>query len=94
MDEFEENFNSFSEDEDNMFVRDMLLSEASDLHDCYNYIFDFSRQYPSEELTVILEYVRLAGVGLLAAYDIMDNKLLDKSDAVEYNWVPNNEEGE
>lgn len=90
MDNFEESFNNFSEDEDNMFVRDMLLSEASDLQDCYRYIFDFNNQHPSEELTVILEYVRLAGVGLLAAYDIMDDKILDKSDVVDYNWVPNN----
>lgn len=94
MDNFEESFNSFSEDEDNIFVRDMLLSEASDLQDCYNYIFDFNRQCPSEELTVILEYVRLAGVGLLAAYDIMDSKMFDKSDVVDYNWVPNSKEGE
>ena len=88
-DNFDENFEEFSVNEDLLFTKDMLLSQAGELHDCYRYIYDFSRQHPCEELAVVLEYVRLAQVGLVRAFDVLDDKLFDAHEAQEYTWIPN-----
>ena len=87
--EFEKNFEEFSFNEDMLFTRDMILSEASDLQEVYRYIYDFHRQHPSDELATVLECVRLAKLGLERGYDIIDNKLFDKSEAQDYTWIPN-----
>lgn len=87
-DDFNESFEEFSKEEDMMFTRDMLLSQASELQDVYRYIFDFNRQHPCEELAVVLRYVELARIGLENAYDVLDDKLFDISDAQDYTWLP------
>ena len=87
-DDFNESFEEFSKDEDMLFCKDMLLSQACELQDTYRYIYDFNRQHPCEELAVVLRYVELARIGLENAYDVIDNKLFDKSEAQDYTWVP------
>lgn len=94
MDNFEESFNSFSEDEDMEFIRQMLLQEACELQEAYQYLYDANRQYQSDKLTTIVEYVRLSKIAIENAFDLIDNEMLDKSTAVDYNWVPNIKEGE
>ena len=88
-DNFDENYEEFSKEEDMMFTRDMLLSQSSDLQDTYRYIYDFHRQHPCEELAVVLRYVELARIGLEQAFDVLDDKLFDSSEAQSYNWIPN-----
>lgn len=88
-DNFDENFEEFSVNEDLMFTRDMLLTQAGELQDAYNYIRDFNRQHPYEELTTALEYVRLCTIGLEQAYQILDDKLFDTHEAQDYTWLPN-----
>ena len=90
-DEFDKNFEEFSKDEDMMFCKDMILSQAGELQDCYRYIYDFHRQHPCEELAVVLRYVELARIGLENGYDVLDDKLFDSSEQKEYNWVPTKE---
>ena len=87
-DKFEDSFNEFSKDEDMMFCKDMILSQAGELQEVYRYIYDFHRQHPCEELAVVLRYVELARVGLEQAFDILDDKLFDSSEGKDYNWVP------
>lgn len=87
-DNFDENYEEFSVNEDMMFTRDMLLSQASELQDVYRYIYDFHRQHPCEELAVVLRYVELARIGLENAYDVLDDKLFDSSEWKDYNWIP------
>ena len=87
-DNFDENYEEFSKDEDMMFCKDMLLSQASELQETYRYIYDFHRQHPCEELAVVLRYVELARVGLENAYDVLDDKLFDTHEAQDYTWVP------
>lgn len=87
-DNFDENYEEFSVNEDMMFTRDMLLSQASELQDVYRYIYDFHRQHPCEELAVVLRYVELARIGLENAYDVLDDKLFDSSEGKDYTWVP------
>lgn len=87
-DNFDENYEEFSVNEDIMFTRDMLLSQASELQDVYRYIYDFHRQHPCEELAVVLRYVELARIGLENAYDVLDDKLFDSSEWKDYNWIP------
>lgn len=86
-DNFDENYEEFSVNEDMMFTRDMLLSQASELQDVYRYIYDFHRQHPCEELAVVLRYVELARIGLENAYDVLDDKLFDSSEWKDYNWI-------
>ena len=88
-DEFDKNFEEFSKDEDMMFCKDMILSQAGELQEVYRYIYDFHRQHPCEELAVVLRYVELARIGLENGYDVLDNKLFDKSEAQDYTWTPN-----
>ncbi|QDB74061.1 hypothetical protein [Aeromonas phage 4L372D] len=88
IDKFEDSFSEFSKDEDMMFCKDVILSQAGELHDTYKYIYDFHRQHPCEELAVVLRYVELARIGLENAYDVLDNKLFDKSEAQDYTWIP------
>lgn len=88
-DEFDKNFEEFSKDEDMLFCKDMLLSQACELQNTYRYIYDFNRQHPCEELAVVLRYVELARIGLENAYDVIDNKLFDAHEAQDYTWVPN-----
>lgn len=88
-DNFDENYEEFSVNEDLMFTRDMLLAQAGELQDTYKYVYDFNRQHPSETLTTVLEYVRLCTIGLEQAYQILDDKLFDSSEAKEYTWIPN-----
>ena len=87
-DKFEDSFNEFSKDEDMMFCKDMILSQAGELQEVYRYIYDFHRQHPCEELAVVLRYVELARVGLEQAFDILDDKLFDSSEGKDYTWVP------
>ena len=87
-DNFDENYEEFSKEEDMMFCKDMLLSQAGELQEAYRYIYDFHRQHPCEELAVVLRYVELARIGLENAYDVLDNKLFDISDAQDYTWLP------
>ena len=87
-DNFDENYEEFSKEEDMMFTRDMLLSQASELQDVYRYIYDFHRQHPCEELAVVLRYVELARIGLEQAFDVLDDKLFDSSEWKDYNWIP------
>lgn len=87
-DNFNEDYEEFSVNEDMMFTRDMLLSQASELQDVYRYIFDFNRQHPCEELAVVLRYVELARIGLENAYDVLDDKLFDSSEGKDYTWIP------
>ncbi len=87
-DNFDENYEEFSVNEDMMFTRDMLLSQASELQDIYRYIYDFHRQHPCEELAVVLRYVELARIGLENAYDVLDDKLFDSSEGKDYTWIP------
>lgn len=87
-DKFEDSFSEFSKDEDMMFTRDMLLSQASELQDVYRYIYDFHRQHPCEELAIVLRYVELARIGLENAHDVIDNKLFDTHEAQDYTWIP------
>lgn len=79
-DNFDENYEEFSVNEDLLFTKDMLLSQAGELQDCYRYIYDFHRQHPCEELAVVLRYVELARIGLEQAFDILDDKLFDSSE--------------
>ena len=88
-DNFDENFEEFSVNEDMIFTRDMLLSQASELQDVYRYIYDFHRQHPCEELAVVLRYVELARIGLENAYDVLDDKLFNSGEGKDYTWVPN-----
>lgn len=87
-DNFDENYEEFSVNEDMMFTRDMLLSQAGELQDVYRYIYDFHRQHPCEELAVVLRYVELARIGLENAYDVLDDKLFDSSEGKDYTWLP------
>ena len=87
-DNFDENYEEFSKDEDMLFCKDMLLSQACELQDTYRYIYDFNRQHPCEELAVVLRYVELARIGLENAYDVIDNKLFDTHEAQDYTWIP------
>lgn len=87
-DNFDENHEEFSVNEDMMFTRDMLLSQASELQDVYRYIYDFHRQHPCEELAVVLRYVELARIGLEQAFDVLDDKLFDSSEGKDYTWIP------
>lgn len=87
-DDFNENYEEFSVNEDLMFTRDMLLSQASELQDTYRYIYDFNRQHPCEELAVVLRYVELARIGLEQAFDVLDDKLFDTHEAQDYTWIP------
>ena len=87
-DNFNENYEEFSVNEDMMFTRDMLLSQASELQDVYRYIYDFHRQHPCEELAVVLRYVELARIGLEQAFDVLDDKMLDSSEGKDYTWIP------
>ena len=87
-DNFDENYEEFSVNEDMMFTRDMLLSQASELQDVYRYIYDFHRQHPCEELAVVLRYVELARIGLEQAFDVFDDKLFDSSEGKDYTWIP------
>ena len=87
-DNFDENYEEFSVNEDMMFTRDMLLSQASELQEVYRYIYDFHRQHPCEELAVVLRYVELARIGLENAYDVLDDKLFDSSEGKDYTWIP------
>lgn len=84
-DNFDENYEEFSVDEDMIFTRDMLLSQAGELQDVYRYIYDFHRQHPCEELAVVLRYVELARIGLENGYDVIDNKLFEIS-GVNFTW--------
>ena len=88
-DNFDENYEEFSVDEDLLFTKDMLLSQAGELQDVYRYIYDFHRQHPCEELAVVLRYVELARIGLENGYDVLDDKLFDTSEAQDYTWIPN-----
>ena len=85
---FDENYEEFSVNEDMMFTRDMLLSQASELQEVYRYIYDFHRQHPCEELAVVLRYVELARIGLENAHDVIDDKLFDSSEGKDYTWIP------
>lgn len=87
-DNFDENYEEFSVNEDLLFTKDMLLSQASELQDVYRYIYDFHRQHPCEELAVVLRYVELTRIGLENAYDVLDDKLFDSSEWKDYNWIP------
>ena len=87
-DNFDENYEEFSKEEDMMFCKDMLLSQAGELQDVYRYIYDFHRQHPCEELAVVLRYVELARIGLEQAFDVLDDKLFDSSEGKEYTWIP------
>lgn len=84
-DNFDENYEEFSVNEDLLFTKDMLLSQAGELQDVYRYIYDFHRQHPCEELAVVLRYVELARVGLENAYDVLDDKLFEIS-GVNFTW--------
>lgn len=87
-DEFEESFGQYSYEEELAFVRDMLLSQASELQECYRYIYDCNREYQSDLSTNICEFVRLSRVGLEQAYQMLDDETFDKSDAKSYHWAP------
>lgn len=87
-DNFDENFEEFSKEEDMLFCKDMLLSQAGELQDVYRYIYDFHRQHPCEELAVVLRYVELARIGLEQAFDVLDDKLFDTSEGKDYTWIP------
>lgn len=87
-DKFEDSFSEFSKDEDMMFCKDMIISQAGELQDVYRYIYDFHRQHPCEELAVVLRYVELARIGLENGYDILDDKLFDSSEGKDYTWIP------
>ena len=87
-DNFDENYEEFSKEEDMMFCKDMLLSQAGELQDMYRYIYDFHRQHPCEELAVVLRYVELARIGLEQAFDVLDDKLFDSHEAQDYTWIP------
>ena len=87
-DNFDENYEEFSVNEDLLFTKDMLLSQASELQDVYRYIYDFHRQHPCEELAVVLRYVELARIGLEQAFGILDDKLFDSSEGKDYTWLP------
>ena len=84
-DNFDESFEEFSKDEDMLFCKDMLLSQACELQDTYRYIYDFNRQHPCEELAVVLRYVELARIGLENAYNVLDDKLFEIS-GVTFTW--------
>lgn len=87
-DNFDENYEEFSKEEDMLFCKDMILSQACELQDTYRYIYDFHRQHPCEELAVVLRYVELARIGLENAYDVLDDKLFDSSEGKDYTWIP------
>ena len=87
-DNFDENYEEFSKEEDMMFCKDMLLSQAGELQDVYRYIYDFHRQHPCDELAVVLRYVELARIGVENAYDVLDDKLFDSSEGKDYTWIP------
>ena len=87
-DNFDENYEEFSVNEDMIFTRDMLLSQASELQDVYRYIYDFHRQHPCEELAVVLRYVEIARICLENAYDVLDDKLFHSSEGKDYTWIP------
>ena len=87
-DEFDKNFEEFSKEEDMMFCKDMILSQACELQDTYRYIYDFNRQHPCEELAVVLRYVELARIGLEQAFNVLDDILFDAHEAQDYTWVP------
>ena len=87
-DNFDESFEEFSKDDDIMFCKNMLLSQASELQDVYRYIYDFHRQHPCDELAVVLRYVELARIGLEQAFDVLDDKMFDSSEWKDYTWIP------
>jgi hypothetical protein len=87
-DNFNESLEEFSKDDDMMFCKDMLLSQAGELQDAYRCIYDFHRQHPCDELAVVLRYVELARIGLEQAFDVLDDKLFDSSEWKEYTWIP------
>ena len=85
---FDENYEEFSKQDDLLFTKDMLLSQAGELHDCYRYIYDFHRQHPCDELAVVLRYVELARIGVENAYDVLDDKMFNSSEEKDYTWIP------
>lgn len=85
--EFEDSFKAFNREEEMFFIRNILLDQAQELHECYNYIFDANKQLQSEELTNILEWVRLSKVGLEQSYQYLDNQLFEESD-INFVWKP------
>lgn len=87
--EFEDSFKAFNRTEEMIFLRNILLDQAQELHECYNYIFDTNKHLQSEELTNILEWVRLSKVGLEQSYQYLDNQLFEESD-VDFVWKPDN----
>ena len=87
-DNFDENYEEFSKEEDMMFCKDMLHSQAGELQDAYRYIYDFHRQHPCDELAVVLRYVELARIGLEQAFDVLDDKMFDSSEGKDYTWIP------
>lgn len=93
-DNFDENYEEFSVNEDMMFCKDMILSQAGELQEVYRYIYDFHRQHPCEELAVVLRYVELARIGLEQAFDVLDDKLFDSSEGKDYHWKYSKNEGE
>ena len=87
-DNFDENYEEFSVNDDMIFTRDILLSQASELQDAYRYIYDFHRQHPCDELAVVLRYVELARIGVENAYDVLDDKMFNSSEEKDYTWLP------
>ena len=87
-DNFNESLEEFSKDDDMMFCKDMLLSQAGELQDVYRYIYDFHRQHPCDELAVVLRYVELARIGLEQAFDVLDDKLFNSGEGKDYTWAP------
>ena len=87
-DNFDENYEEFSKEDDMMFCKDMILSQAGELQEVYRYIYDFHRQHPCEELAVVLRYVGLARIGLEQAFDVLDDKMFDSSEGKDYTWIP------
>ena len=84
-DDFNDSFEEFSKEEDMVFCKDMLLSQAGELQDAYRYIYDFHRQHPCDELAVVLRYVELARIGLEQAFDVLDDKMFEIS-GVNFTW--------
>lgn len=83
--EFEDSFEAFNRDEELAFVKDMLLDQAQELHECYKYLFDVNKQLQSEMLTNILERVRLSKVGLEQSYQYLDDQLFEEAN-IEFVW--------
>lgn len=83
--EFEDSFNAFNREEELTFIKDMLLDQAQELHECYNYIFESNKHLQSETLTNILEWVRLSKVGLEQSYQYLDDQLFEEAN-IEFVW--------